>query len=48
MGVFDDHGADAAGMPEVDVRAADAGGVDTDGDLAVLEFFAFLDAFEGG
>ncbi len=48
VGVFDDHGADAAGVPEVDVGATDAGGVDADGDFAVLELFAFIDAFEGG
>ena len=46
--VCDDHGANAAGMPEVDVGAADTGCADGDGHLAFLELFAILDTFEGG
>ena len=46
--IFNDHGANAAGVPEVDIGAADAGGADADGDFTFTEVFAFFDAFESG
>ena len=48
MCVCDDHGANAACMPEMDVRAADTGAADADGDFAFFEIFPNFDGFEAG
>ena len=44
---FDDHGANGASVPEMNIGAAYACTADTDVDFAMFETFAGLDVVEG-